>query len=115
MAQGYLIFYFNLAFSSIKEELRPAVIEKCYWPLLNLIKQMKIPAGIELTGCTLQEINRLDSKRVSIFSSMPEKEDCELIGSGWMLMIGPSAPMKVIQWNQKLGLIAYTNTRKNHE
>lgn len=107
MAQGYLIFHLNLAFSSIKEELRPSVIEKCYWPLLNLIKQMKIPAGIELTGWTLQEINRLDPKWVSTFSAMLEKEDCELIGSGWTQMIGPLVPMKVNQWNQKLGLIAY--------
>ena len=107
MAQGYLIFHLNLAFSSIKEELRPAVIEKCYWPLLNLIKQMKIPAGIELTGWTLQEINRLDPQWVSTFSAMLEKEDCELIGSGWTQMIGPLVPMKVNQWNQKLGLKAY--------
>ena len=110
MTQGYLIFHLNLAFSSIKEELRPTVIEKCYWPLLNLIKQMKIPAGIELTGWTLQEINRLDPKWVSTFSTMLEKGDCELIGSGWTQMIGPLVPMKVNQWNQKLGLIAYKQT-----
>jgi hypothetical protein len=107
MAQGYLIFHLNLAFSSIKEELRPKVIEKCYWPLLNLIRQMKIPAGVELSGWTLQEINRLDPKWVSTFSAMLAKGDCELIGSGWTQMIGPLVPMKVNQWNQKLGLIAY--------
>jgi hypothetical protein len=107
MAQGYLIFHLNLAFSSIKEELRPTVIEKCYWPLLNLIKQMKIPAGVELTGWTLQEIHRLDPKWVSTFSAMLEKEECELVGSGWTQLIGPLVPRRVNQWNQKLGLIAY--------
>jgi hypothetical protein len=105
--KGYLIFHLNLAFSSIEEEARPEVIKKCYYPLLELVEQTGIPIGIELTGWTLQEIRRLDPKWVSTFSAMLEKEECELIGSGWTQMIGPLVPMKVNQWNQKLGVKAY--------
>ncbi len=107
MAKAYLIFHLNLAFSSIEEELRPALIERCYWPLLKLIKRLGIPAGVELTGWTLQEINHLDSVWVKYLADMLKDGDCDLIGSGWSQMIGPLAPAKVNRWNQKLGLLAY--------
>jgi len=107
MAKGYLIFHLNLAFSSIEEELRPELIQRCYWPLLKLIKRLGIPAGVELTGWTLQEINRLNSGWVKNFAGMLKDGDCDLIGSGWSQIIGPLVPAKVNNWNQKLGLLAY--------
>ena len=58
MAQGYLVFHLNLAFSSVPAAARPDVIRKCYWPLLQLAAETGIPMGIEPTGwkyrlCTL--------------------------------------------------------------
>jgi hypothetical protein len=32
----FAVFHLNLAFSSIEENERPLVIERCYWPLLAL-------------------------------------------------------------------------------
>ena len=58
--KGYLIFHLNLAFSSIEEEARPEVIKKCYYPLLELVKQTGIPIGLELTGWTLKQIVSID-------------------------------------------------------
>lgn len=107
MAQGYLIFHLNLAFSSIKTEARPEVISKCYWPLLELAERTGIPVGIELTGWTLQQIALLDQSWVARFRQMLEKQQCELIGSGWAQIIGPLVPCEVNRWNQKLGLDAY--------
>lgn len=107
MAQGYLIFHLNLAFSSIKTEARSDVIRKCYWPLLELAESTGIPVGIELTGWTLQQIALLDQSWVDRFQQMLAAGKCELIGSGWSQIIGPLVPYEVNRWNQKLGLDAY--------
>src|SRR3989338_3694174 len=107
MAQGYLIFHLNLAFSSIRTEARPDVIRKCYWPLLELAERTGIPIGIELTGWTLQQIALLDQSWVERFRQMLECRQCELIGSGWSQIIGPLVPCEVNRWNQKLGIEAY--------
>jgi hypothetical protein len=107
MAKGYLVFHLNLAFSSIKEEARVEVIQRCYWPLLRFTEHTGIPTGIELTGWTLQQIERLDSTWIEHFRQMLKSKQCELIGSGWSQMIGPIVPYDVNLWNQKLGLDAY--------
>jgi hypothetical protein len=107
MAQGYLIFHLNLAFSSIKAEARPEVISKCYWPLLDMVEHTGIPIGIELTGWTLKQIALLDRLWVDRFRQLLENNQCELIGSGWAQIIGPLVPFEVNRWNQKLGLDAY--------
>lgn len=110
MAQGYLIFHLNLAFSSIKTEARLEVIRKCYWPLLHLAESTGIPVGIELTGWTLRQIEVLDPLWVERFRLMLNSKQCELIGSGWSQIIGPLVPYEVNHWNQKLGMDAYQQT-----
>jgi len=107
MAQGYLIFHLNLAFSSIKTEARQEVIRKCYWPLLELAESTGITVGIELTGWTLQQIELLDTLWVERFRQLLLTRQCELIGSGWSQIIGPIVPYGVNYWNQKLGMYAY--------
>ena len=48
--RAYSVFHLNLAFSSIAEEARPEVVERCYHPLLDLVESVELPLGIELTG-----------------------------------------------------------------
>ena len=105
--KGYLVFHLNLAFSSIEKEAWPDVVQKCYWPLLDLIEEMAIPIGIELTGWTLKQIETIDIGWVKRFKSLLVAEACELIGSGYCQIIGPLVPHKVNQWNQRLGLKEY--------
>src|SRR3569832_485764 len=99
MAQGYLFFHLNLAFSSISTEARPEVISKCYWPLLDLAERTGIPIGIEQTGWTLQQISSLDLIWVDRFRRMLEYRQCLLIGSGWAQINEPQKPNKVNLWN----------------
>lgn len=105
--KGYLVFHLNLAFSSIEEEAREDVINSCYHPLLDLIEQTKIPVGIELTGWTLQQIERIDASWIERFKNSLSAGKCELIGSGYCQIIGPLAPVTLNEWNQKLGLEIY--------
>jgi hypothetical protein len=105
--KGYLVFHLNLAFSSIEEEAWADVIETCYHPLLDLIEKTGIPIGIELTGWTLKQIERIDIAWVERFKALLNTGSCELIGSGYCQIIGPLAPYKANEWNQKLGIESY--------
>ena len=66
---GYLFFHLNLAFSAVEEEQRLTVIEKCYYPILDIVRDLKIPVGIELTGYTLEVIETLKPEWI---------EDCKI-------------------------------------
>jgi len=105
--KGYLIFHLNLCFSSIEEEAWPDVIQKCYSPLLELIERTGVPIGIELTGWTLKQIEKIDPAWIVRFKVLLEAGHCELIGSGYSQIISPLIPYAVNDWNQKLGLRIY--------
>ena len=105
--KGYLVFHLNLAFSSIEEEAWVDVIKTCYHPLLDLIEKTGIPIGIELTGWTLKQIERIDIAWVERFKALINIGSCELIGSGYCQIIGPLVPYKVNEWNQRLGIETY--------
>jgi len=105
--KGYIVFHLNLAFSSIEENARADVIKNCYHSLLNLIDQTGIPIGIELTGWTLKQIERIDNTWIERFKILLSTGKCELIGSGYCQIIGPLVPYKVNEWNQKLGIETY--------
>jgi hypothetical protein len=93
-------------FSSIEEESREEVIQKCYWPIFELADS-GVPIAIEAPAITLEIINKLDFEWITKLSSYIEKNKIEFIGSGYSQIIGPLVPGKVNEWNQKLGLIKY--------
>ena len=97
----FAVFHLNLAFSSIEESERAAVIERCYWPLLSLAAAHG-PIGIEATGYTLEEIERRDPAWIARFRDLIASGKCELIGSGYAQLIGPLVPAHVVTEN--LGL-----------
>ena len=107
ISQGYLVFHLNLSFSSIEEDERTDVINRCYHPLLKLIEKTCFPIGIELTGSTLNEIEKLDKEWISKFKELLHSGECELIGSGYSQIIGPLVPHTVNSWNQSLGHDVY--------
>lgn len=94
-------------YSSVEIEERPKVIDKCYWPLLKLADADEIPIGIELSGYTLEKISEIDPEWIKTFRQFLKERKIELIGSGYAQIIGPLVPMKVNDWNQKLGLDIY--------
>lgn len=102
-----MVFHMNLAFSAITAGNRPKVIARCYHPLLDLAEHSEIPIGIEASGWTLEEIERLDPAWITRFRTLLEQGKCELIGSGYMQLIGPLVPAKVNEFNQEEGLQVY--------
>ena len=107
MLNLYTIFHLNLAYSSIEEHQRVEVIDRCYKPLLRLIKEQRIPIGIEASGYTLATIRELAPLWINELKALIKEGLCEFIGSGYAQIIGPLVPAEVNQWNQALGQSVY--------
>ena len=104
----FAFFHLNIMFSSIEEEQRGAVIEPCYWPLLDLAASHG-PIGIEATGYTLEEIDRLDPEWIGRARALIANGKIELIGSGYAQLIGPLVPARVTEENLRIGNAIYEN------
>src|SRR5258705_5520300 len=91
----FAVFHLNLAFSSIEESERGAVIERCYWPLLSLAATHG-PIGIEATGYTLEEIEKHDAAWIRRFRDLIAEGKAELVCFGYALLIGPLVPARVV-------------------
>lgn len=105
----YSIFHLNLAYSSIELEQRAKVIERCYWPLLRLAKELDFFPGIELSGYTLSVANEIAPDWVDELRRLVRRGRCELIGSGYSQLIGPLVPAALNAANQRLGQQAYAD------
>jgi hypothetical protein len=102
----FAFFHLNLAFSSIEEDRRDAVIANCYWPLLKLAAAHG-PLGMEVGGYTLEEIAARDPSWIDEARAAIRRGEIELIGSGYSQMIGPLVPARVTRENLRLGLETY--------
>ena len=103
----FVVFHLNLAFSSVPEEHRAIVVERCYWPLLRMVRALRMPIGIELTGMTLRWINGIDPSWLSEFRALHTEGLVELVGSGRAQLIAPLAPWRVNAANLHWGLGDY--------
>jgi len=103
---GFAFFHLNLAFSSIEEERRGAVIANCYHPLLDLCEK-RGPLGVEVSGYTLEEIAARDPAWIARARALLAADKLELIGSGYSQMIGPLVPARVTRENLRLANDVY--------
>lgn len=102
----FALFHLNLAFSSVEEDQRSEVIERCYWPLLSLAERHG-PIGLEATGFTLEEIAKRDPEWILKARNLIGSRRIELIGSGYAQIIGPLVPAQVTEKNLRLGSSIY--------
>ena len=105
--KGYLLFHINTSFSSIEESQIIDLLKNCYWPLLKMIKKLKIKTAIEITGKSLLKIHKLDPSWTGEFKKLIKLDLVELVGSGYCQIIGPLAPYELNLKNQILGLQEY--------
>ena len=99
----FLFFHLNLFFSSLPENKRKEVIQKCYWPLLELIENSNFNIGIEITGWTLNELNNLDKNWINHFKKLLRLNKTYLIGSSYSQTIFPVIPYDVNDFNINYG------------
>lgn len=102
----FAFFHLNLAYSSIEEEQRGEVIEKCYKPLLRLAEKCG-PIGVEASGFTLEEIAIRHPEWIADLKRLIEAGKIEFIGCGYSQMIGPLVPWKVTEANLSIGNAIY--------
>ena len=95
------------AFSSVEEDQRSAIVERCYWPLLRLAKKHSLPFGIEASVCTLELIQQIDPNWIAELRHLIHHGSCEFIGSGYAQLIGPLVPFEVNRANLQLGMDSY--------
>ena len=105
--EAYALFHLNLAYSSIAEEARVEVVRRCYHPLLEMAESTGVPLGIEISGSSLELLEQIDPSWIHRFRTLLERGQCELIGSGYVQLIGPLVPRRVNEWNQRIGLESY--------
>lgn len=103
----YGIFHANLNFSYIPEDLFPQILRRCYWPLLKIIRERKIPLGLEFSGYTLETINRLDPSFTAEVRRLWDDGLCDVIGCSYTQSILPLVPAKVNRHNLKFGNQVY--------
>ncbi|MCH8040365.1 MAG: glycoside hydrolase family 57 [Nitrospinae bacterium] len=103
----YAVFHLNIAYSSIEEEDRPAVIRRCYWPLLAMARDFQLPIGIEASGYTLEVIAQIDPAWLTELRQLTTTGPCEFLGSGYAQLIGPLVPAEVNATNLRLGHQVY--------
>lgn len=105
----YTVFHTNLAFSSIPESDHSVVIERCYWPLLNIIEKLKIQIGWEFTGYTLEKIKEIDPNFIERLRERIREKKIEIIGSGYCQIISPLIPERINSYNLKKGNEIYND------
>jgi Uncharacterized conserved protein len=98
----FAFFHLNLAYSSIEEEQRGEVIERCYKPLLKLAERFG-PIGVEASGFTLEEIALRSPEWIADLKRLIAAGQVEFIGCGYSQMIGPLVPWRVTEANLKIG------------
>ena len=110
----YFIYHLNLCFSSVEENERKDIINKCYWPLLNIIEKYNVKIGIEATAYTLETVSKIDKKFIQKLKLLIKNKKCEFIGSGYSQIIGPLAPYKINLNNLKIGNKIYKKLLNTH-
>lgn len=104
----YTAFHLNLAFSSIPQEQYALAIDRCYWPMLDILEKYEnLKFGLEFTGYTLEKIREVDYTFIEKLKELHEKGKCEFLGSGMSQAIFPLIPEKVNVKNIEMGNKVY--------
>ena len=107
MINLYSLFHLNSSFSSIETNDLPKIVDKCYWPLLNLIDKDNLCLNIESTGSTLKDIYKIDKSWIFKLKELLKNKKCEFIGSGYRQIISPLIPYDMNLFNLKKGDLIY--------
>ena len=91
----YSIFHGNLNYSSIPSETYEDIIDTCYWPILDIIKEYKIKPGIEFPVNTIKTIEKIDPLFLEELKKCISNKKCELIFSSKEQTVFPLVPEEI--------------------
>ncbi len=93
-------------YSSLAEQDRPQVIQRCYGPLLDLAES-GVPISLEATGLTLEIIRGLDPAWLDRLRELMDTGRIQFVGSGYSQIIAPLVPARLNRINWDLGRNCY--------
>lgn len=99
----YSIFHGNLNYSSIPYESFHKVIDKCYWPILDVIKEFKFKTAIEFPIRTLDKIGNIDPLFIKELKKTILTKKCEMVCSGQEQVVFPLVPEDINKTNLHKG------------
>lgn len=106
MLKLFALFHLNLMYSSIAEDQRPLVVDRCYEPLLDLAEG-GLPLALEAPGLTLEMIRDVRPGTLARMRRLVAAGRATFVGSGYSQIIGPLVPAAVNRRNLALGLQTY--------
>ena len=99
----YSIFHGNLNYSSISPKIYDKIIDTCYWPVLDLVKEYKFKSGIEFPLNTILQIKKIDPLFLEELKKLIKKNKFEIICSSKEQVVFPLVPKDVNQINLEIG------------
>ena len=99
----YSIFHGNLNYSSISPKIYDKIIDTCYWPVLDLVKEYNFKTGIEFPLNTLTKIEKIDPLYIIELRKLSNEKKIEIIGSGKEQVVFPLVPKEVNLLNLEIG------------
>ena len=102
MNKYFTLFHCNLMFSSIENEQREDVINRCYSQFKRYVEN-DIKVSIEMTAITLKIVYDLNPEFITWLKEAIKNKKIEFIGSGFSQIIGPLVPKEINNQNQKIG------------
>ncbi|MDX9703222.1 MAG: hypothetical protein RBU23_09280 [Candidatus Auribacterota bacterium] len=102
----YAIFHANLSFSSIPSDQYSKIVDKCYWPVLDLVSS-GYKLGLEFSSSTLRAISLIDKSFIDQLAYLWDQGKCDVIGSGLIQNIFPLIPAEVNRVNFLQGRFDY--------
>ena len=95
----YSIFHGNLNYSSIPKESFHEIIDSCYWPILDAVKNFNFKTGIEFPVNTLKKIHEIDPLFIEELKNLIKQKKCEFIFSGKEQIISSLVPKEINERN----------------
>ncbi len=99
----YSIFHGNLNYSSISPKIYDKIIDSCYWPVLDLVKEYKFKSGIEFPLNTILQIEKIDPFLLEELKKLINKNKFEMICSSKEQVVFPLVPKDVNKINLEIG------------
>lgn len=103
----YGIFHANLKFSSIPEDHFGTVIDRCYWPILDLVEDFGVEMGLEFPSNTLKTIHSIDPTFIEKIKNLATSGKAEILASGVIQSLFPLIPRDVNEKNMEIGIEDY--------
>ncbi len=100
----YSVFHGNLNYSSIPEESFHEIIDSCYWPILDAIKDFNFKPGIEFPVNTLNKIQKIDPLFIEELNKLIMEKKCEFVFSGKEQIVSPLVPKEINERNLNEGI-----------